>query len=288
MTMEGPLLAFISVDVTPGSVRVMPNTRQTIALAISGIVVVTTTVLLLVAELTRSTWLAVLIAASLASAVFVISLPKEWRARSSLLATAFVAALGVISVLIGDSTQTTTTSSTVSPRSSKDTSASPVTPPTSSKEVNARYLATLIREGPFTETLPYDASVTKIGDVQLSALSAASRIDAVEIETDATDLSIYAIVETYPSPEDAEVRASADRSSLEEQYGDGDKAEVFGNTFCLWTDYADGVFFCGGNRGNVFVEVTVSPANISTRASAASALDAILNYTDKMATLSMG
>jgi hypothetical protein len=211
--------------------------------------------------------IAALLGAAAAVAGLVVLLPASLRARGRLLAGAFLAAVGVLPLVV-----------------TADNGA-PAPPP--AKAVNADYLASLIEKGPFTESLPAPLTVDVLRAVPISGPGAASKVAAAELRFAVPDddtLGGSAFIETYRSAEDARARATARLEELRTQQaplwaneGDGTSGYCVAGRADVWT--------CGRPQGHVFVEVVVFPSNNANHALATESVAAVLRYTDRMTVL---
>jgi hypothetical protein len=211
--------------------------------------------------------IAALLGAAAAVAGVVVLLPASLRARGRLLAGAFLAAVGVLPLVV-----------------TADNGA-PAPPP--AKAVNADYLASLIEKGPFTETLPAPLTVDVLRAVPISGPGAARKVAATEIRFTVPGddtMGGSAFVETYRSAEDARARASARVDELRTQLaplwaneGDATSGYCVAGQTDVWT--------CGRHQGHVFVEVVVFPSNNANHALATESVAAVLRYTDRMTVL---
>ncbi|GAA0454761.1 hypothetical protein ABZ951_25505 [Streptomyces sp. NPDC046215] len=212
----------------------------------------------------RAFRLSVLFLASGVVAGVVIRLPASWRTRTGLIATSFLAAIGVLPILAENP----------DPASN---------PPGAKTRINASYLAGLIRKGPFTEPLPGGMWVKGFEDVQIG--DAGPRVDAVALELDwppeYDPFRDYdgpnAHIEIYRSPSDAAKHADERITVLKKQYngpvhGSRDGYFLFGNHETL----------AGGTRGHVYVEAYSFPDSNGHRPLATGTVNAMLNYAEKM------
>lgn len=145
-------------------------------------------------------------------------------------------------------------------------------------------LAALIRQGPFTEELPTPLRAAGLGDVNIADASAANRVDAVQLKArwpDDTLFSFFAHLEVYRSADAAFERAQARIREIKELYG----PEVIRGTsesYCAYLDQ-DGTWECGGSRGPVYAEATVSPNANAYQHFATGSASALLDYSEEKA-----
>jgi hypothetical protein len=119
-------------------------------------------------------------------------------------------------------------------------------------------------------------------DVRIGDPSAASRVDALELEArypkDALS-SFFAHLEVYRSEDAAFNRAQARIREIKEIYG----PEVIRGTsesYCAYLD-PDMTWECGGSRGLVYAEATISPNANAYRPYATGTASALLDYAEK-------
>lgn len=209
--------------------------------------------------------LALLVLASAAIAGVVVLLPASWRARSALLVTAFLAAAGFLPALVTE-------------------------PDTGGRDepeakVNARYVAELIRRGPFTEQLPQGLVAGGLADVGIGDPSAAGRLDAVQLRITPTPehategVGAFSHVETYASANQAAERARAGLEQLKTQYAGFGGSNGTPENFCV---AGNGEWICGGYRGLAYAEARVSPGANAYLPLATGTVSAQLRYADRM------
>lgn len=193
-------------------------------------------------------------------------LPASWRARTALVATTFVAAVGVLPVVMAQDP---------GPGPKPDT-----------PSINADYLAQVLRQGPFTEPLPAPLVASGLADINIGAASAAHRVDAVQVgltnsgQGGFSDVAALAWIETYRSEDEARARAEAAFADAKERYDGfgGFSGDAAG--FCV---VADSYWLCGGYRGMTYAEVDLSPNPNSTNGLATGTLAALLDYSARAA-----
>jgi hypothetical protein len=232
---------------------------RTVGATVAALIAIASVIALIVGIDSRGLRLTVLLLASATIAVVVVLLPTTWRARSALLATAFLTAAGFLPILTINSEE----------------------PP---RKVNAQYLADLIRKGPFTEPLPSGFVAGQLVDVGIADPSAARRLDAVRLLITASLEGVGAngYIETYGSREEAVIRARARLDGLKTQYGDFGGSQGTAESFCV---EGNGEWICGGYRGLVYAEASVHPAANAFLPRASGTVSAELRYADRMTTL---
>lgn len=232
---------------------------RTVITTVAALIAIASVIALIIGIDSRGLRLTMLLLASAAIAVVVVLLPTSWRARSALLATAFLAAAGFLPILTTDSQE----------------------PP---RRVNAQYLADLIRRDPFTEPLPSGLVAGELVNVGIADASAARRLDAVRllITSSLEDSGADGYIETYGSPEEAVSRARARLDGLKKQYEDFGASEGTAESFCV---LGNGEWICDGYRGFVYAEASVYPGANAFLPQATSTVSAELRYADRMTTL---
>src|SRR5262249_40443469 len=156
--------------------------------------------------------------------------------------------------------------------------------------VNTGYLASLVGNEPFRETLPLPLVSRGFRDVLVGDPGAARRLKAVELELApgaaaalpyGDDVAVYAHLEIYANREDAAGRGASARHDLEQRYDAGVDPATDGS-FCV-TGVGGTVFWtCAGSRGFAYAEATLSPGTNAYRGIATGVVSALLNYSDKM------
>ena len=202
-----------------------------------------------------------LFAACVVVALIVVLLPTKFRATAGSFAAAFVAAAGVLPVFL----------------STDDT---PPSPPPRQPQVHANFLAELVRRGPFTEPLPTPLRVEALREVRISDPSASGRLDAVWVDIDAGKrLTVFAMIEVYPSPSAAAKRKAARIADFQRVYpGDA----VYDNCFDEHGAHGGG-WTCVAARGHAYAEAAVSPSDNANMGVATGTLTALLRYADRLA-----
>jgi hypothetical protein len=154
-------------------------------------------------------------------------------------------------------------------------------------QTNAVSLAALVRQGPFTEKLPEPLTPTGLMDVRIGDPSAASRVDAVELEAqyprNALD-SFFSTIEIYRSERAATNRAIAQIRRIKEGYGP-EHVQGTAESYCAYLQPTPpgNAWQCGGSRGLAYAEVTVSPDANAYRHYATGTVSALLDYADEKA-----
>jgi hypothetical protein len=199
-------------------------------------------------------------------ALTVVVIPNKLRKTAGSFAAAFVAAAGVLPVFL-----------------SGDDPASPAQPrPSPQAQVHPAYLAELVRRGPFTEPLPSPLRVSRLRDVRINDPSASARLDAVWVDIDASaeeGVSVFAMIEVYPSPAAAAERKKARIDTFKRIYP-GDP--VYDNCFDEHGAHGGG-WTCIATRGYAYAEAAVSPSANAYMGFATGTLTALLRYTDRLA-----
>lgn len=155
-------------------------------------------------------------------------------------------------------------------------------------EVSPEALAALVRQGPFTQSLPEQFEPQGLADVSIGESSAAARIDALELKAShADDLGFFAHLEIYPTSAAALRRAEARIATIERIYEDeGDVVDGGPESYCAYkTIRAPISWECGGTAGLVFAEATVTPNANAYQPLATGTVAAILRYTSEKARL---
>ncbi len=138
----------------------------------------------------------------------VLQAPEKLKKRYSAPAAVLVAAMGVVPVLAGQG----------------DTGAGQ--PATGAARVNARYLALLLEQGPFTEQLPYPLTPSGVEPgVRISETGAAARLTAVELKVDVDPEAggvdgVFAHMESYLTEDEADERFVSSVDLLSQRYGE--------------------------------------------------------------------
>jgi hypothetical protein len=203
-----------------------------------------------------------LLAACIVVGLIVVLLPVRLRTRAATFAAAFVAAAGVLPVFL-----------------SSDDSPAPPKPP--APRAHPQYLAELVRRGPFTELLPAPLRPVAIKNIEDGDPSAATRLDAVQLEIDTSGesgLYAFALIEIYPDPAAAEKRKAARIALFKRNYGANNVydgcVDDYGAHGAGWT--------CVDSRGFAYVEAAISPSDNSHTPLATGTLAALLRYTDRL------
>lgn len=196
-------------------------------------------------------------------AMIVVLLPKEIRARYGLLATAFVAAAGLLAAF-------------ANPREGGDGEAK--SPPEPSASPNIDYAAELLARGPFTGDVGEPLTFVSLHEESVDLPNAVAQV-ALEFDGGEAAHVALAYLWLYRSAEDAEA-ASAERfETLSKQYaefgyphGDSQYYSVFSN----------GGIDAGGFSGPVYCEGIVAPDSNYHLTVAAELVSSCLRYGDDM------
>jgi hypothetical protein len=157
-------------------------------------------------------------------------------------------------------------------------------PATDQRGTNPIALAALIRQGPFTEQLPPPLEAGGLDDVNIADSSAANRVDAVQLKANDPSKglgSFFAHLEVYRSEDAAFDRAQARIREIKEIHG----PEVIRGTsesYCAYLDQ-EATWECGGSRGLVYAEATVSPNANAYQHYATGSASALLDYAEEKA-----
>ena len=192
--------------------------------------------------------------------------PWSRSEKLSLLGTLLGAALGVAGLVLslssGSDSSQTQTSSGASPSA----------------------VAALIRQGPFSATLPEPLQAQGLSDVNISDASAANRIDAVQLEaTDPTGgvEAFFGHIEVYGSEAAATARARARMDDIVRLYG-ANQIQGTPLSYCAYLD-PQPAWECGGSSGFIYAEATVTPNPNVNRVFAAGSAAALLRYAEERA-----
>jgi hypothetical protein len=146
--------------------------------------------------------------------------------------------------------------------------------------------AALLREGPFTEDLPDGLKAEGLADVNIADASAAGSLAAQQLQVSSNApgvMDVFAHFEVYPTPEDALARVRA-RSALIKRIVGSEKVQESPSSYCSYeTIRGPTSWECGGARGLVYAEATVTPNPNSTQYFATDTVSALLNYADEKA-----
>lgn len=199
-------------------------------------------------------------------AVFV--LPADLRKRLGPVAAVFATAPGVLSAFLITPTEPASRRPAVRVQ----------------RTVDVQQMAYHLQNGPFNVALPPGLQAGRPERTTVGDPSAVGKLVAVHVPIRIPDgspyagagLQIYAEVEAYPSPAEAQRRAEAQRSFLTrtfESAGGGQSA----SGFCVWTPDA---WTCGGGRRYVYAETSVAPG-VEANAGLTQDLNAaLLTYAD--------
>jgi hypothetical protein len=162
--------------------------------------------------------------------------------------------------------------------------------PEPESEISPVALAALVRQGPFSQSLPEGLEPKGLADVSIGESSAAGRIEALELRAaHSDDVGFFAHLEIYPTPEAAVRRASARIETIERIYEGEDILNGGPESYCAYkTIRAPLSWECGGTAGLVFAEATVSPSANAYQPLATGTVAAILRYTSEKAQLAAG
>jgi hypothetical protein len=150
-------------------------------------------------------------------------------------------------------------------------------------------LAALIRQGPFTQSLPGELEPKGLADVDIGESSAAGRVDALELRAShPSDLGFFAHLEIYSTPEAAIHRSKARIETIERIYDDS-AVDGGPEAYCAYqTIRAPMSWECGGTAGLVFAEATVTPNANAYQPIATGTVAAILRFASEKAQLAAG
>lgn len=205
---------------------------------------------------------AIMFIVSLCVAIVVVMVPASLRSRWRLGVGAFVTAAGVVSLFLASSEG-----------------------PEAEGSTNVQYLADLVSRGPFTEPLPDPLVEKGLSPARVSDPSAAAKLVAVQLEIksrspeETPGLAVYSHIEVYRSEEGSAERASRQMDSLGERYDLAFTDDSDAESFC---GYDASFWVCGGSRGFIYGEVTLSPSPNANLQFATGILGALLRYGDRM------
>lgn len=156
-------------------------------------------------------------------------------------------------------------------------------------EISPVALAALVRQGPFTQSLPEGLEPRGLTDVDIGESSAAGRIEALELKADhPADLGFFAHLEIYPTSDAAIRRSEARIETIERIYGGG-IVDGGPESYCAYkTIRAPMSWECGGTAGLVYAEATVTPNANAYQPIATGTVAAILRYASEKAQLAAG
>ena len=248
----------------------MTSDRKTLIAVVAGAAVLLT--IALATRVVPAGWrVAVLVVVCLLIAVVATLLPEHVRRNLRTPVAAFVAAMGVLAIFVQTSPEQQA----------------------AGEQTNTRYLAELIRRGPFTETLPDPLVAGALDEVRIAEPSAARNLSAtkVEIEIDparatdagARELQTFAHLEVYPTRAEAAGRGGASLEELKRRYDGGVRGGP--ESFCVYGGGAGDFWTCASVRGFVYAEATVSPAPNATLPYATGIIGALLRYADRQTDL---
>jgi hypothetical protein len=162
---------------------------------------------------------------------------------------------------------------------------------TESEGPNPVALAALLRQGPFSETLPDGLEAEGLTDVTIEDPASAARVDAIELEVNssgAPGVGVFAHLEVYPTAEAATRRAEERIDLLKRTFS---PATVQGDAASYCSDgtiRGPTAWECGGASGLVYAEATVSPNANAYLPLATGTVSAILGYGDEKARVAAG
>lgn len=162
----------------------------------------------------------------------------------------------------------------------------------SAKPPNPVALAALLRQGPFSESLPDGIMADGLTDVNIGDPSAAGRTDAVQLEVDTSNspgvTGFFSHFEVYPTPDAATRRADARIGLLKRILG-AEKVQGNAASYCSDGTIGGGASWeCGGASGLVYAEATVSPNGNAFLPLATGTVSAVLGYADEKARVASG
>jgi hypothetical protein len=162
----------------------------------------------------------------------------------------------------------------------------------SAKQPNPVALSALLRQGPFSESLPDGLEATGLTDVNIADPSATGRVDALELEVGTSPASgavdVFSHFEVYPTPDAATQRSEARIADLKAIFG---PELVHGDASSYCSDGTTGgptSWECGGASGLVYAEATVTPSSNANLPLATGTVSAILGYADEKARVAAG
>ncbi|HEU5063934.1 MAG TPA: hypothetical protein VFT79_12405 [Solirubrobacterales bacterium] len=151
-------------------------------------------------------------------------------------------------------------------------------------------LAALLRQGPFSKSLPEGLEASELASADPGDSSAAGRVDAMElvIENTPSELGVYAHLEVYPSA-DAALKRAAERVALLKEVFGADKVQGDASSYCsIGTIHGPDAWECGGTSGLAYAEATVYPNVNATQSIATGISAALLSYADEKAQIAAG
>jgi TIR domain len=160
-----------------------------------------------------------------------------------------------------------------------------------SGQPNPEAFAALLRQGPFSETLPDGLQATGLGEASVGDSSASGNLKAVEVKIstrNAPGIGASAHFEVYPTPADATARANARIALLKRVFG-ADAVQGDSASYCSdGTIHGPTAWECGGASGLVYAEATVYPSSNANQPLATGTTSAILRYADEKARVANG
>lgn len=201
---------------------------------------------------------ACLFLACLLLALVVVLMPSRLRTKVAPFAAAFVAAAGVLPTFLAGDDE----------------------PGPRPLAANPQYLAELVARGPFTEQLPPPLRAATLEPVNIGDPSAAARLGEVRliVETGSDELTAYAHVEIYSTPEAAAQRKAARVATMVRLYG---RKNVYDACTDEYGAHGGG-WTCVEARGYAYAEAAIAPSSNANTPFATSMVSALLRYTDRL------
>ena len=165
-------------------------------------------------------------------------------------------------------------------------------PPADDDLPNPVAYAALLEQGPFTEDLPDGLEAKGLSKVNIGDSSAAGSLRAVRLDVSTERAvgvtAVFAHFEVYRTPKEAVERAKA-RVALIRRIVGSEKIQGSASSYCSYeTIRGPTSWECGGARGLVYAEATVSPNPDSNQYLATETAAALLNYADEKARVAAG
>ncbi|MFD7661714.1 hypothetical protein [Streptomyces sp. NPDC059788] len=217
--------------------------------------------------------LAITVSACAIIVAITLLIPRSWRVRLGTVAGIFVAASGVLPILLIDP---------------GDEEGSP--------EVDSTAMAAYVERGPFDQRLPTPLLADGITLANVGKDSGAKKLTAVELkikvdpkyspfvpgDDNTEQFAIAAYLEVYPDADDATVRGTEAMRHFK-HYDTPAQEDTNVGLFCFQGVTVAAFWECGGVRGNSYAEVTLSPGDNAHLGLARDTVTALLNYSDSMA-----
>jgi hypothetical protein len=164
--------------------------------------------------------------------------------------------------------------------------------PNGETQPNPVAYAALLEQGPFTEDLPDGLKANGLAEVNVADASAARSLSTMQLNVSTKDApgidDVFAHFEVYPTPEDAVDRAEA-RIALLRRIVGPEKIQGNASAYCSYQTIGGPTSWeCGGTRGLVYAEATVTPNPNATQWLARDTTTALLNYADEKARVARG